>query len=74
MKQTPLFYACREGHLEMVRMLISEFQANTEALDLSGQSAVMMATLDGHTRVVEALLDEFHVPIQVKDNNNQRSE
>ncbi len=69
--QTPLFYACSEGHLEMVRMLVSEFQADTAIRDNEGYTAVMVADLGGHSRVVEALVDEYHVSVRVKDRKGQ---
>ena len=51
-KRTPLYYACKEGHLGVVRVLVSEFRANPAIRDTTGHSVLMAAVREGHEDVV----------------------
>ena len=44
---SPLHWACWEGHLEMVRMLISEFGADRNAGDLYNNTSAQVAAFNG---------------------------
>ena len=57
--QTPLHYACRGGHLDMVRMLISEFKANRNIVDTYKNTPLHEAAANGNEDVALALTNEF---------------
>ena len=56
---TPLHWACQKGHSQMVRMLISEFEADRNARDLYNNTPVHVAALNGKEEVVLTLIKEF---------------
>ena len=53
---TPLFAACVEGHMSVVRLLI-EAKADLSAIDMSGWTAKEHACLRGHLDIVRALAE-----------------
>ena len=58
---TPLFIACVDGHIEIVRILIAA-KASLERLDTSGWTAKEHAALRGHMDIAEALADVTALP------------
>ena len=66
---TPLVLASREGHTEMVKILLDK-DAQVNKQDKSSSSALMMASKQGHTEVVQLLLDHgAHVNIYMQDED-----
>ena len=63
---TNLHWACWEGHLEMVRMLILEFGADRNARNLYNSTPVHVAALNGKEEVVLTLIKEFGCDPTVK--------
>jgi ankyrin repeat protein/GTPase SAR1 family protein len=58
-RQTPLHHACFKGHINVVRVLISEFSANMNLKDSAeGSTPLMLAAEAGHADIVHALLCE----------------
>ena len=55
----PLNYACEKGHLEMVRMLISEFGADRNAEGWFGGPPICSAARNGKKQVLLTLINEF---------------
>ena len=55
----PLDSACHGGHLDMVRMLISEFKADMNIEDILKRTPLHMAAEYGKEDVVLALINEF---------------
>ena len=58
-KETPLHSACRGGHLDMVRMLISEFKADMNIVDEFENTPLHVAAWYGKEDVALALINEF---------------
>ncbi len=53
--QTPLMYACRAGHVEVVRQLLG-YGASLEIVSLRGRTPLFEAIKQGHEEVVRLLL------------------
>jgi ankyrin repeat protein len=58
---TPLHIASQEGHLEVVRELISH-GANPRLVTNSGATALSNATRDGHAAIVQLLTAALAAP------------
>ncbi|CAF9932971.1 MAG: Glycerophosphocholine phosphodiesterase [Alectoria fallacina] len=58
---TPLFIACVDGHIDIVRILIAA-KADLERLDTSGWTAKEHAALRGHMDIAEILADVIALP------------
>lgn len=58
---TPLFIACVDGHVDIVRILVAA-KANLERLDTSGWTAKEHAALRGHMDIAEVLADVTALP------------
>ena len=58
---TPLFIACVDGHIDIVRILIAA-NAVLEGLDTSGWTAKEHAALRGHMDIAEVLADVTALP------------
>ena len=52
---SPLLYACRMGHLEVVELLLSR-GADPTICDHTGRTPLMMASNGGHVDVVRCLV------------------
>lgn len=57
-KETPLSQACRHGHLEVVKLLIKEYNPNRWILNDAGYDCVQAALVGGHADIVEFFLSE----------------
>ena len=58
---TPLFTACVDGHIDVVKILITA-KASLERLDTSGWTAKEHAALRGHMDIAEVLTDVTALP------------
>ena len=56
---TPLHEACGSGHVDMVTMLISEFQADTTLQDVRGYTPLHAAAGNGRGELALTLITEF---------------
>jgi ankyrin repeat protein len=56
---TPLHYACVYGHINMVRMLISEFHADKTVYNSYGCTPLFVAALSKKEEVALAMITEF---------------
>ena len=63
---TPLNWACLCGHVDMVRMLISEFQADTTLQDERGDTPLNVAAYGGEEEVALTLITEFGCYITIR--------
>ena len=66
-RDTPLHCACRGGHLDMVRMLISEFKADMNIVDNLDNTPLHEAAQWGKEDVALALINEFGCDTNAKD-------
>ena len=58
-RETPLHSACHGGHLDMVKMLISEFKADMNIVDELDNTPLHVAAWYGKEDVALALINEF---------------
>ena len=70
-KETPLYSACRGGHLDMVRMLISEFKADMNIVDRMGITPLHEAAECGNEDVALALINEFGCDTNIRGWNGR---
>lgn len=54
---TPLHCASREGHLEIVKFLLSK-EVEVDSLTYDNETPLMLASRNGHLSVINLLLDE----------------
>lgn len=66
--ETSLHIACQLGNLAIVRVLVSEFQADMTRKDHLNRTALMIAASGGHTDVALALLRDYQCPMNIQDN------
>jgi len=55
-KKTALMYACEEGHVHIVQILLDS-QASLDVQDYAGWTALMLACYGGYTTIVSKLID-----------------
>lgn len=60
-EDAPLTVAAREGHMEIVRLLLNQSQIHIRLPDEDGLTALMFAASEGHVEVVELLLERPEV-------------
>ena len=63
---TPLHVACVDGHLDIVKCLISA-KAKLDALDNSGWTPREHAALRGHIDIAEAIASVTSIPVSIDD-------
>lgn len=54
--QSPLFYATREGHIDVVKRLVQNYGANADLVDQNGQTPLYYAVRGGKYETVEFLI------------------
>ena len=57
---TPLQYACKNGHMNVVQYLITELGCNPALQDKDGNMPIHCACLSGQLSVVKYLITEQH--------------
>ena len=66
---TPLHYACRDGHLDLVRLLL-EARADVEARNKDNETPLHQACLHGHPATARLLLLDHGANVQTWSSNN----
>ena len=67
---TPLHAACFQGHLEVVRLLVSQPGIELNTLDIDGHTPLMVAVEGGHETTVRLLLEKGADP-KVKNSKGR---
>ena len=57
LRQTLLHCACKKGHFDLVRWLVTERNANLDLIDVNLQTALHLAAHKGHRPIVKFLLE-----------------
>ena len=65
-KNTALHYASKEGHVEIVEILLDN-DANVNAKNNDGQTALILASIYGHKDTVDMLLKKGKADVKAKD-------
>ena len=71
LKQTPIFYAAREGNSALVDYFISLGREDLNRQDKYGQTAIYYAVREGHIKMVQHLI-ELGANFDIADTKNQR--
>jgi ankyrin repeat protein len=67
---TPLYFAAQEGHINIVRLLLSQNEIDVNAATDSGATPLFISSQEGHVEVVELLLATNDIDINNAENNN----
>ena len=68
---TPLHHAIESGHIDLVRILISEFHVNVNCVDSCGQTPLHYACVKGHRDMGRMLISDFQAVIECQDNSGK---
>ena len=69
--RTPLFFAAKNGHEAIVKLLLDTGKVDINSEDNSNQTPLSWAAREGHKTVVKLLLNTGKVDIDSKDNDSQ---
>jgi ankyrin repeat protein len=65
--ETALHAASRNGHLETVKFLVQQGNANVEATMCSGSTPLHLASRNGHLRIVQFLVEQRKANLEATD-------
>ncbi|KAF7960203.1 hypothetical protein EAE96_001801 [Botrytis aclada] len=69
--QTPLFYAVKEGHEKIVKLLLDTSKVDFNSVDHRYHTPFFYAATYGHEKVVKLLLDTGKVKVDSQDSKGQ---
>ena len=67
-QRTPIFFACKYGHLYLVRYFIEKLHVNIEDKDNVGNTILMIAVFYGHYDIVKYLCEKANANVDIIDN------
>ena len=67
--ETPLHKACKQGRLNVARLLIGTFNADMAITNRDGATAIMLAIERGRDNVAHVLLEDYQCPVDIRDQN-----
>ncbi|KAK3998342.1 hypothetical protein QBC44DRAFT_3075 [Cladorrhinum sp. PSN332] len=67
---TALHYAAKNGHLEMVKILVDEGKASQTATSALGRTPLHLASLNGQKEVADWLLDRWSGGVNARDTED----
>ena len=69
---TGLIWAAKQGHIEVVNILLNHRQINVDVQDANGMTALIWAAKEGQAEVVNSLLEHiFPCEVHVQDDNGK---
>jgi len=68
LQQTPLNWACMNGHLNVVTSLLEDTRTDPNCVGKTNETALIWAARNGHDLVVQRLLDTGRINVDVKDS------
>ena len=71
LKQTPLFYAARDGNTQIINYIVNEMHEDVNKQDKYGQTCIYYAVREGHVAAAQLLIDSGAL-IDQTDTKNQR--
>ncbi|KAJ7574226.1 ankyrin repeat-containing domain protein [Mycena floridula] len=69
---TPLEYACHNGHINVVQLLLSREDINSSSMNTNPGNSLLFAVQRGHMHIVQFLLQQKDVDLTISDKD-QRS-
>ena len=68
-QMTPLHWACKEGKIEAVQLLVSNVSIDVNCPDNEGKTPLHLACQNGNSEVVKLLLKEAGINVDATDQN-----
>ena len=69
-KCTPLILAARNGHCEVVQLLLEEYNVDVNGMDYSGSTALHRASGWNQPHIVEYLICEANADMEIKRDDD----
>ena len=67
--RTPLHMACEKGHLDLVKYLVEQKNANISALDNNDNTILHLACFHDNMPVIKFIVEELKFPINIQNKN-----
>ncbi|CAG9313099.1 unnamed protein product [Blepharisma stoltei] len=70
-QRTPVMVSCGMGHLDIVRYLVEEADANVVGFDYNGNTVLHIASLAGQYHILRYLVEDLQIPINLPNKSKQ---